>query len=117
MANDRDYAIGFELDVAANGRATACRITAGSGSAVVDRTTCDAARRRARFTPARDADGNPVASRYGARLSWSVVPTPRPVPVPAMPASKPLAADRTAPDATLSAPPVLPAGDSAEKPD
>jgi TonB family protein len=115
MADNRDYVISFELDVDANGRATACRITAGSGSAVVDRTTCDAARRRARFTPARGARGEPVASRYGARLSWSVVPAPRPV--PAMPASKPLAADRTAPDATLAAPPVLPNGDSDPKPD
>jgi hypothetical protein len=34
-----------------------------------------------------------------------------------MPVSKPLAADRTVPDATLSAPPVLPNGDSAPKPD
>ncbi len=115
MADDRDYAISFELDVAATGRASACRITAGSGSAVVDRVTCDAARRRARFTPARDAKGQLVAGRYGARLSWSVVPAPRPV--PAMPASKPLAADRTVPDATLAAPPVLPAGDSEPKPD
>ncbi len=119
MAGDRDYAIGFELDVAATGRASACRITAGSGSAVVDLTTCDAAKRRARFTPARDAKGEPVASRYAARLSWSVVPAPRPVPVPvpAMQASKPLAADRTAPDATLAAPPVLSTGDSGPKPD
>ncbi len=115
MADDRDYAIGFELEVAANGRASACRITAGSGSAVVDRTTCAAARRRARFTPARDARGEPVASRYAARLSWSVVPAPRPV--PAMPASPPLAADRTAPDATLAAPPILSTGDSGLKPD
>jgi hypothetical protein len=115
MADDRDYAISFELDVAATGRASACRITASSGSAVVDRTTCDAAKRRARFTLARNAAGEAVAGRYGARLAWSVVPAPRAV--PAMPASKPLAADRTVSDATLSSPPLLPAGDSAPKPD
>lgn len=115
MAGTREYAISFELDVAATGRASVCRITAGSGSAVVDRVTCDAAKRRARFAPARDAKGEPVDGRYGARLSWSVESTPRPV--PAMPASKPLAADRTAPDATLAAPPVIPAGDSTPKPD
>ena len=102
MADTRAYAISFELDVTATGRASACRIIAGSGSGVVDRVTCAAAKRRARFTPARNAAGETVAGRYGARRAWSVVPAPRAV--PAMPAAKPLAAGRIAPDATLAAP-------------
>ena len=110
MADDRAYTIGFTLDIDATGKPEACRINASSGSAVVDRVTCDAARRRARFIPALDAAGMPVAGRYSATLSWSVVPAA----VPAMPVSKPLAADRTAPDATLTAPPI---GDSSAKPD
>ena len=81
MAGTREYAVSFELDVAATGRASACRITAGSGSAVVDRVTCDAAQRRARFTPARDAKGEPVAGRYGARLSFGLS-SPRRAPSP-----------------------------------
>src|SRR5687768_5270496 len=50
-----------ELTVAANGRVSACAILRSSGFPALDAATCDAFTKRARFTPARDAGGRPVA--------------------------------------------------------
>jgi protein TonB len=52
-----------ELAVDSSGRVTACTILRSSGSASLDSATCRVLQRRARFTPARDADGNPRADR------------------------------------------------------
>ena len=68
------------LTVAPTGRVTHCTVTASSGSATLDATTCRILYSRARFTPARDAAGNPVADRFLTGLSWSLDTAP---PVPA----------------------------------
>jgi len=51
----------FTLAIGADGRVTGCTVTGSSGSAVLDSTTCRIMRSRARFTPARDSNGNPTA--------------------------------------------------------
>lgn len=53
-----------QLSVDKNGSATACRIVESSGSASLDARTCELALANARFVPAKDANGQPVASTY-----------------------------------------------------
>jgi TonB family protein len=71
--------VGFQLSVTPEGRISDCRVTASSGSVLLDETTCRLMTERARFTPARDAAGNPVADVKTARLRWVLPPPPPPV--------------------------------------
>ncbi len=61
---------GVRLDIGSDGRATACAVTASSGSDALDQTACRMLMRRARFDPARDAGGTPVAASYTSRIAW-----------------------------------------------
>ncbi|MDG5489508.1 energy transducer TonB [Sphingomonas sp. BGYR3] len=58
------------LTVAADGRVTGCLIARSSGNAALDEATCSLARKRFRYTPARDASGKPVESQAGYRQDW-----------------------------------------------
>jgi protein TonB len=62
--------VGFELTIGPNGRVTGCRITASGGIAALDAATCRIMRARARFRPARDAAGNPVADVVTSAIGW-----------------------------------------------
>ena len=53
-----------ELVVEKSGRVSACSILVSSGIPDLDRTACEKLRQRARFKPARDEKGIPIASRY-----------------------------------------------------
>jgi protein TonB len=64
--------VGFRLDVDPAGRVTGCTVTASSGSAILDSATCAIMRRRARFVPAEDAEGKPVAGYWDSRSRWSI---------------------------------------------
>lgn len=70
----------FRLAVGPDGRVSACTITESSGSAALDETTCRILRLRARFTPARDARGNPVGDNVSGALNWSLPVQPTPAP-------------------------------------
>lgn len=58
------------LDVGVDGRVTACTVTASSGNAVLDHSTCRILRSRTRFEPARDASGAAAPGRYAYERSW-----------------------------------------------
>jgi TonB family protein len=60
----------FELTVAADGRPVSCSVTTSSGHADLDSNACKAFLRRARFSPAKDAQGNPIAGRYRGAVTW-----------------------------------------------
>jgi periplasmic protein TonB len=47
-----------------------CRVHRSSGSAALDQTTCRLIEQRFRWTPARDARGNPVAEEAGWQQTW-----------------------------------------------
>ena len=61
---------GFSLTIGPNGRVTDCSVTASSGSSALDQATCRILRSRARYTPARDASGNPTSGRDSGRVTW-----------------------------------------------
>jgi len=65
-------AVAYVLDVGADGRAATCTVTRSSGSTSLDATTCRIMRSRARFTPARDTNGNPAASRLNQEVTWTL---------------------------------------------
>lgn len=72
FVNRNEGMTNFLLNVDAKGAATHCRIVDSSGFPSLDKQTCALLLARAAFDPARDADGNPVASFYINRVRWQV---------------------------------------------
>lgn len=64
--------VGIRLHVNAAGEVSDCVVEKSSGFAILDRTTCDLVRRRAKFEPARDRDGGPIASETGSQITWQI---------------------------------------------
>ena len=71
----------FTLSVDAKGTVTNCVVVSTSGSAALDRTTCDLIRARAKFNPALDGAGKPVAGSYTNQTRW-ILPPPGSLPQP-----------------------------------
>ncbi len=76
LRRDEQGTVEFELDVGKDGRVRRCTVTASSGSALLDSTTCRLAAERARFEPRTGADGRPAAARYVSRLTWRIPEQP-----------------------------------------
>ena len=68
LRNREEGTVRFEVQVRADGRAGACRVTVSSGSSALDDSTCAIMMERGRFTPARDAEGRAVPDRFTARI-------------------------------------------------
>ena len=62
-ARDREEqgTVRVRLGVSPSGQVTSCNVTQSSGSSTLDNFTCRILTRKARFTPARDSNGNPIA--------------------------------------------------------
>jgi protein TonB len=69
-ANGKQGVVETRLTVSATGAVTGCTVTRSSGNDVLDATTCRLIRQRFRFTPARDAQGNPVPDVHGWQQRW-----------------------------------------------
>lgn len=72
MRNNEQGRTAFNLDVDANGRVVACVIRESSGSATLDAATCRIIRSRARYTPARDANGKAIAGQDRGAVTWQL---------------------------------------------
>jgi TonB family protein len=68
-ANDQGTT-GFRLIIGPDGRVSECTVTSSSGSAALDMATCRILRSRARYSPARDGNGNPTSGRDSGRVTW-----------------------------------------------
>lgn len=73
---DSDETVYLSFVVATDGRVRACTVTRSSGNARLDETTCRLIKRRFRYRPARDAQGEPVAWRIDGTHVWQVPPEP-----------------------------------------
>ena len=62
----------FLLVVGPDGKPQKCTIARSSGIPVLDTTTCQLMMRRAKFKPAGDANGQPIASYYLSRVRWLI---------------------------------------------
>lgn len=60
------------LDIGPDGKIIRCNVTESSGAAVLDEATCAAITSRAKFAPARDAKGRPVADRFIRHVNWKL---------------------------------------------
>ncbi len=58
--------------IGADGKVRSCLVTQSSGNRLLDDTTCRLYTRRAHFTPARDADGNPTSAQRSDRFRWQI---------------------------------------------
>ncbi|MDH7639703.1 energy transducer TonB [Sphingomonas oryzagri] len=72
LRNNEAGVTGFKLDVGPDGRVTNCTVTSSSGFPDLDQTACRLLPRRARFTPAKDASGNGIASTYSNNMRWQI---------------------------------------------
>ncbi|HEX8937047.1 MAG TPA: TonB family protein, partial [Sphingomicrobium sp.] len=53
-----------ELTIGSDGRVVGCDLIRSTGNSALDSTTCNILRRRVKFTPARDSNGNPTTDTY-----------------------------------------------------
>ena len=72
LRNEEEGTTRFRLTVGPDGRVTGCTVTGSSGSAALDNATCRIMRSRARFTPARDNQGNPTTDSHSASITWRI---------------------------------------------
>jgi protein TonB len=64
-----------ELTIGADGRVTGCTLTRSTGNSALDSATCNILRRRAKFTPARDSNGNPTSDTLRTpTITWVIPP-------------------------------------------
>ena len=64
--------VGIAVTVGTDGRVSGCTVTASSGHPALDATACRLYERRARFAPALDDAGNPVAAPYPDPIRWEL---------------------------------------------
>lgn len=79
---------GFRLTIGPNGRVSDCSVTSSSGSAALDAATCRILNARARYTPARDSNGNPTTGTDSGRVTWRLpveAPATEQVPIATQP--------------------------------
>jgi len=74
--------VSTHLTVAADGHVNGCKVTETSGSQALDTLTCTIATHRARFTPARDAEGKPVEGDYWTAVTWGTNSDVTPINIP-----------------------------------
>ncbi len=70
IRNDEQGIVAFRLDIGSNGLPTGCSVTESSGSSMLDATTCRILMERARFQPARGANGKPTTDSFTSRVRW-----------------------------------------------
>lgn len=64
--------VSVHFTVLASGRIANCRITASSGSPLLDQTTCRLLTKRLRFRPARDSQGRPIETELNSDYTWGI---------------------------------------------
>ena len=62
----------IRVDIDTGGRVAGCNVTSSSGNSALDDATCRVARRRGRYTPAKDQSGNPIAAASSYTVTWRV---------------------------------------------
>ena len=68
--DNRSATTTFDLTLDPSGQAIHCAVIVASGSVQLDRAVCVALLKRARFKPAVDAAGLPIASVFRDRVVW-----------------------------------------------
>ncbi len=69
---DEQGTVGFRLAIDTRGAIAGCEITQTSGYKSLDEATCLLLTTRAKFKPARDAAGRPIAGAHSSRIVWRI---------------------------------------------
>lgn len=72
LREEREGTTGFRVTVGPDGKVTDCTVTSSSGHSDLDEAACANIRRRARFAPAMDGNGNPTTGSYSNRVRWVI---------------------------------------------
>ena len=72
LREEREGTTGFRVAVGPDGKVTDCSVTSSSGHSDLDEAACANIRRRARFAPAVDGNGNPTTGSYSNRVRWVI---------------------------------------------
>jgi periplasmic protein TonB len=72
IRDETEGSVGVRVTIGANGRVTACSVTASSGSPVLDEAACDGMTRYARYNPALDDAGNPTTGSATTRIVYQL---------------------------------------------
>lgn len=72
LRDDQEGTVGFVLLVDPQGVPASCKVTQTSQFEQLDTQTCNLLMRRARFVPARDAQGSPVDGSYRSSVLWVI---------------------------------------------
>ena len=63
------------LSIGPDGRVVGCDLIRSTGNGALDSTTCNILRRRVKFSPAKDSNGNPTADSYTTPpITWVLPP-------------------------------------------
>ncbi|NKJ41677.1 energy transducer TonB [Novosphingobium sp. SG720] len=81
LRNGENGTVGFALSYDAQGKVTACEVTASSGSADLDEVTCQSLMARAGFKPGTKG-GKPEGGVYRSSVRWQIPEDADDVPVP-----------------------------------
>lgn len=76
LRNEEQGLVMVILAVGVDGRVSDCRITFSSQSPSLDAATCRLFRSRARYQPARDANGDPIVAQAREQVRWVLPPDP-----------------------------------------
>jgi periplasmic protein TonB len=72
LREEKEGVTRFTVQVSPEGRVTSCSVTGSSGTPELDDAACRAISRRARFTPATNGEGQPVAGTYSNSVRWQI---------------------------------------------
>jgi TonB family protein len=72
LQENREGIVVFRLAVGSDGKVKSCTIAQTSGHEDLDTAACSNVTRRARFSPATDANGNPIDGVYENRIRWGI---------------------------------------------
>lgn len=62
----------FKVSVGTNGRVQDCQILASTGHTALDTATCKLVKRRAKFNPARNGNGDKVTGSFTRSVKWQL---------------------------------------------
>jgi protein TonB len=64
-----------QLSIGPDGRITGCSLVRSTGNGALDSATCNILRRRVKFVPAKDSNGNPTSDTYlTPPIKWVLPP-------------------------------------------
>lgn len=72
LREEREGVTGISFDIGADGKVANCRVTSSSGTPELDDATCRNFTRRARYKPAQNEAGQPMASTGSQRVRWQM---------------------------------------------